>query len=279
MRRTLSSRLAAIAARGAPLVPQRSAGRFPALTSTRSDCRISSGPDHSTGRTAVVRTRMPGGVGGAAPRGAPLSRSGRRRDEPAADGDPEWPLRARGRADQGRGRPERPAHGIRAAPHDDLGAEAGCERPRRPRPDRFGQPAEPRVRSRARGARRRRQPAAGRARAACAEHGVDCRRGAGYGVSAGRRPGGRPVDAAPARAGCRPAADELPEHHAADGRGRSRHGGPARRGGHGARGVQRRGAAAGAGRGRQRGKHQGRHRDAWRRVWQLFDRRLPARGE
>ena len=62
--------------RGPWRAPQRSAGRFPALTSTRSDCRISSGHDRSPGRTAVVRTRMPGGVGGAAPRGAPLSRSG-----------------------------------------------------------------------------------------------------------------------------------------------------------------------------------------------------------
>jgi Group II intron, maturase-specific domain/Reverse transcriptase (RNA-dependent DNA polymerase) len=32
-------------------------------------------PDGSTGRTAVVRTRMPGGVGGATSRGVPLSRS------------------------------------------------------------------------------------------------------------------------------------------------------------------------------------------------------------
>jgi hypothetical protein len=29
----------------------------------------------ATSRTAVVRTRMPGGVGGAEPRGSPLSRS------------------------------------------------------------------------------------------------------------------------------------------------------------------------------------------------------------
>ncbi len=38
-------------------------------------CLISSSPDGSTGRTAVVRTRMPGGVGGATSRGVPLSRS------------------------------------------------------------------------------------------------------------------------------------------------------------------------------------------------------------
>ena len=30
---------------------------------------------HSTDRTAVVRTRMPGGVGGVGPQGPPLSRS------------------------------------------------------------------------------------------------------------------------------------------------------------------------------------------------------------
>ncbi len=74
-RRMRFSRPAAIADRGACPSRRRSAGHCPACTSTRSACPTSSRNDRSTGRTAVVRTRMPGGVGGVTSRGVPLSRS------------------------------------------------------------------------------------------------------------------------------------------------------------------------------------------------------------
>jgi hypothetical protein len=44
-------------------------------TSDRSVSHPCSEPVSPTSRTAAVRTRMPGGVGGAEPRGSPLSRS------------------------------------------------------------------------------------------------------------------------------------------------------------------------------------------------------------
>jgi hypothetical protein len=74
-RRMRFSRPAAIVGHGARLSQRRSVGHCPARTSTRSPCPISSRNDGSTGRTAVVRTRMPGGVGGVTSRGVPLSRS------------------------------------------------------------------------------------------------------------------------------------------------------------------------------------------------------------
>ena len=67
------SRPAATVDRGGCPSRRRSAGHCPAFTSTRSACPTSSRSDRSTGRTAVVRTRMPGGVGGVTSRGVPLS--------------------------------------------------------------------------------------------------------------------------------------------------------------------------------------------------------------
>ena len=74
-RRMRFSRPAATVDRGGCPSRRRCAGHCPASTSTRSACPTSSRSDGSTGRTAVVRTRMPGGVGGVTSRGVPLSRS------------------------------------------------------------------------------------------------------------------------------------------------------------------------------------------------------------
>src|ERR1700720_2477426 len=54
---------------------KRSPWGSPMPTSNRSVSRPCSKRVSATSRTAVVRTRMPGGVGGAEPRGSPLSRS------------------------------------------------------------------------------------------------------------------------------------------------------------------------------------------------------------
>ena len=67
--------LAAAKAPGVLPEPGLCSSGFPMLTSNRSGSHPWSRSDGLTSRTAVVRTRMPGGVGGAEPRGFPLSRS------------------------------------------------------------------------------------------------------------------------------------------------------------------------------------------------------------
>ncbi len=88
-----------------------------------------------------------------------------------------------------------------------------------------GWPEQPRLRPRDGDPRGRRQPAAGRRRAAPAELRLTHQLAWCHGVSAGRRPGRYHADAVAARAGCRPDDAQQRRHHATDGSGRSRYGG------------------------------------------------------